>query len=44
MTGLLAWFLLDSAGSIASGNAANALINLLVLLLAAGPLWRPARG
>lgn len=44
MTGLLAWFLLDSAGSIASGNAANALINVLVLLLAAGPLWRPARG
>lgn len=44
MTGLLAWFVLDSAGSIASGNAANALINVLVLLLAAGPLWRPARG
>ncbi len=44
MMGLLAWFVLDSAGSIASGNAANALINVLVLLLAAGPLWQPARG
>lgn len=42
--GLLAWFLLDSAGSIASGNASNALINVAVLLAAVGPLWRPARG
>lgn len=43
LTGLLSWFVLDSAGSIASGNASNAVINVLVLLLAAGPLWRPAR-
>lgn len=43
LTGLLAWFILDSAGSIASGNASNAAINVLVLLLAIGPLWRPAR-
>lgn len=43
LTGLLAWFLLDSAGSIASGNAPNAVINVLVLLIAVGPLWRPAR-
>lgn len=43
LTGLIAWFLLDSAGSIASGNASNALFNVLVLLLAVGPLWRPAR-
>jgi hypothetical protein len=43
LTGLLAWFCLDSAGSIASGNAANALINVIVLLTAVGPLWRPAR-
>jgi hypothetical protein len=41
--GLLAWFLLDSAGSIASGNASNLLFNLLVLAIAVGPLWRPAR-
>lgn len=42
VTGLLAWFVLDSAGSIASGNGSNAIINVLVLLLAVGPLWRPA--
>jgi len=43
VTGLLAWFVLDSAGSIASGNASNALFNVAVLLLAVGPLWRPAK-
>jgi hypothetical protein len=43
LAGLLSWFVLDSAGSIASGNASNALFNVLVLLLAVGPLWRPAR-
>lgn len=41
--GLLAWFVLDSAGSVASGNPSNAAFNVLVLLLAIGPLWRPAR-
>jgi hypothetical protein len=43
LTGLLAWFVLDSAGSIASGHPSNAAINILVLLLAVGPLWRPAK-
>jgi hypothetical protein len=43
LVGLLSWFCLDSAGSIASGNASNALINIIVLLLAVGPLWWPAR-
>ncbi|MEM7546535.1 MAG: hypothetical protein AAF367_13440 [Pseudomonadota bacterium] len=43
LAGLLARFLLDSAGSIASGNASNVGFNILVLLLAVGPLWRPAR-
>jgi hypothetical protein len=42
LAGLLAWFCLDSAGSIASGNSSNALFNIAVLLLAVGPLWRPA--
>ena len=42
LTGLIAWFCLDSAGSIASGNPSNALFNVLVLLLTVGPLWRPA--
>lgn len=38
-----AWFLLDSAGSIASGNPSNALFNVVVLLLVIGPLWVPAK-
>jgi hypothetical protein len=42
LAGVIAWFVLDSAGSIASGNASNALFNVPVLLLAVGPLWRPA--
>jgi hypothetical protein len=44
LVGILSWFVLDSAGSIASGNASNALFNLVVLLVAVGPLWRPVRG
>ena len=43
LTGALAWFFLDSAGSIASGNALNALFNVIVLLLVVGPMWRPAK-
>lgn len=43
LAGLIAWFVLDSAGSITSGNASNALFNVLVLLIAVGPLWGPAR-
>ena len=43
LAGLLAWFGLDSAGSIASGNLPNVAFNVLVLLAAAGPLWRPAK-
>ncbi|WP_298291339.1 hypothetical protein [Novosphingobium sp.] len=43
LTGTLAWFCLDSAGSIASGNASNAAFNVLVLLVAVGPLWLPAK-
>lgn len=39
---LLAWFILDSSGSIASGNPSNAFINIIVLLVAVGPLWKPA--
>ena len=44
LVGVLSWFVLDSAGSIASGNPSNAIINIFVLLIAVGPLWRPARG
>lgn len=43
LASLLSWFLLDSAGSIASGNASNAAFNVIILLLAVGPLWRPAK-
>lgn len=43
LTGALAWFFLDSAGSIVSGNASNAAFNIIVLLVAVGPLWVPAR-
>lgn len=43
MAGILSWFFLDSAGSIASGNVSNAAFNVLVLLLAAGPLWVKAK-
>ncbi|TAH19264.1 MAG: hypothetical protein EAZ08_08820 [Cytophagales bacterium] len=43
LAGVLAWFVLDSAGSIASGNASNAIFNIFVLLLAIGPLWTPAK-
>jgi hypothetical protein len=41
--GLIAWFLLDSAGSIASGNTPNVFFNVIVLLVAVGPLWKPAK-
>ena len=43
LIGLLSWFFLDSAGSIASGNASNAGFNFLLLLLAVRPLWWPAK-
>jgi hypothetical protein len=43
LAGILAWFFLDSAGSIASSNASNAFINIIVLLIAVGPLWKPAK-
>lgn len=41
--GLLSWFCLDSAGSIVSGNISNAFFNVLVLLIAVGPLWKSAK-
>lgn len=43
LTGVLSWFFLDSAGSIASGNASNAFFNVIVLFVAVGPLWRPVK-
>lgn len=43
VAGLLAWFCLDSAGSIASGNTSNAFFNIIVLVLAVGPLCFKAK-
>ncbi len=43
LLGSLAWFFLDSAGSIASGAVSNAFFNIIVLLLIVGPMWRPAK-
>lgn len=43
LVSLLCWFVLDSSGSIASGNPSNAFFNILVLVLAVGPLWRAAK-
>jgi len=41
LTGILFWFILDSAGSITSGNASNVFFNIIILLVAVGPMWRP---
>ena len=43
LVGALCWFCLDSAGSVTSGNASNALFNIIILLIAVGPLWHPAK-
>ncbi len=43
LIGVLSWFFLDSAGSLASGNTSNAFFNILVLLIAVGPLWCPVK-
>ena len=40
--GVLARFVFDTSGSIASGNAYNALFNTAILLMAVGPMWLPA--
>jgi len=41
LLGVCSWFLLDSTGSITSGNMSNVFFNVLVLMLAIGPLWLP---
>jgi hypothetical protein len=42
LVSLLSWFVLDSSGSIASGNTSNAFFNVIILFVAVGPLWKPA--
>jgi hypothetical protein len=44
LTGILCWFVLDSAGSAASGNISNVFFNVLILIIAVGPMWVPAKG
>ena len=39
----VAWFVLDGAGSIASGHASNVLFNVPLLAAGIGPLWRPVQ-
>ncbi|WP_296704589.1 hypothetical protein [Algoriphagus sp.] len=43
LAGILSWFVLDSLGSISSGNPSNAIFNIFVLLIAIGPLWYSAK-
>jgi hypothetical protein len=43
VAGMCSWFVLDSAGSIASGNPVNVLYNVVVLLMGVGPMWKPQR-
>jgi hypothetical protein len=43
VVGMLCWFLLDTSGSVLSGNGSNAIFNILILLLAVGPLWQSAK-
>ena len=43
VAGACTWFVVDSAGSVTSGNPSNAVFNILILLLAVGPMWWPAR-
>lgn len=40
---VVAWFVVDSLGSITSGTASNVIPNVIILLVGIGPLWRPAR-
>jgi hypothetical protein len=42
VAGLVAWFVLDSIGSISAGVPSNAVFNVIVLLIAVGPLWKSA--
>lgn len=39
---LLSWFFIDGLGCIFSGNSANVIANILLLLILVGPLWKPA--
>ena len=40
----ISWFVVDSVGSVLSGNAYNAFANTILLLVLVGPLWRRVEG
>ena len=40
---ICAWFLLDSFGSVTSGNWPNVIWNVLVIVVLIGPMWWPAK-
>ena len=44
LTGVIAWFVVDSAGSILAGAPLNAAFNVLFLLIFLVPLWRSSPG
>ncbi len=37
--GVMAWFIIDSSGSVASGNASNVLFNVFFFCIGTWPLW-----
>ena len=39
---LLSWFFIDGLGCVFSGNSANVIANIFLLLILVGPLWKPA--
>ena len=43
LSGIGAWFVVDSLGSIAAGAPLNAALNVGFLLAFVAPLWRPVR-
>jgi hypothetical protein len=43
VTGLVAWCVLDSLGSVVAGAPSNVLFNIVVLLTAVGPMWKSAK-
>lgn len=43
LAGFLTWFVVDTTGSVLSGNPSNLVFNTAILLVGVGPLWRPAQ-
>jgi len=40
---LLSWFIIDSLGSMFSGNSNNLIANIFLLIVLVGPLWVPTK-